>query len=88
MSDTLKYIPADEKKAVAAAQAAADATHDAILETTGSGATLCVFDDVRMAAERAYTKAGGTRKIVVRGRGNTTHPVIDTNVRILRRDCE
>jgi hypothetical protein len=85
MRDTIKTAPtATERAALAAAQAAADAAQDEALAAANATATMHVYDEVREAAQAAYDAAGGGRQIVVRGHGNTTHPVISVSVRILR----
>lgn len=89
MKDTIKTAPnATERAALAAAQAAANVAHDSILDAANATSTMRVYDEVRAAAEAAYIAAGGERTIVVRGRGNTTHPVATVSVHILRRDAE
>ena len=89
MTDTIKTPPnATERAALRAAQAAASAAHTALLDAYNAGATMHVNAEVWEAAEAAYASAGGERTIVVRGRGNTTHPVISVRVHSLRRDAE
>ena len=85
---TIKEPPSGaERKALQAAQAAAEAAHDDILDATHAGATPYIFPDVIEAAQAAYEAAGGKRSIVVRACGNSTHRVISVVVQILRRDA-
>ena len=85
MKTTIKHPPnATETRALRAADRAANSEHDDILDATRSTATTHVYDSVVEAAERAYRAAGGQRDLVVRGRGNTTHPVISVVVGIAR----
>jgi hypothetical protein len=81
----LKNAPnAIERAALKAAELAANKTHDEYLDASQGTATMCVRDDVIAAAEAAYSRAGGRRKLAVCGRGNSTHPVIDIYCRIER----
>jgi len=67
------------------AAAAAKAAFDAYLIAHRATATMYVPQCVIDAAEVAYRQAGGTKRIVVAGWGNTTHPVCGVEVRLAKR---
>ena len=67
--------PKKNPEAVQWAETAANEAHDRILGDEWT-ATFKVYPEVVEAAERAYRWGGGRRKLVCRGCGNATHPVI------------
>ena len=61
--------------AMQAARQVATESFDEYLDALGSAAASSVPHCVEEKARRAYRDAGGIGDIVVRGRGNRTHPV-------------
>ena len=69
------------KTAMKQAQNAADEAFDSYLDRANATATAYVPQAVLDAANKAYTDAGGKKKIEVCGRGNLSHPVCSVFVR-------
>lgn len=66
--------------AIKTADKAANDAFDAYLKAHKSTATMHVPPAVVEAAKAAYREAGGKGEIVVKGHGNTTHPVCSVSV--------